>query len=175
MELTETQSPQNKQKKSRWVIVILVIALLAAVAAIVFLVTREPKAPPPTQQGKIGYSEGAVLLDDSKPVEYTPPEAITLDYKGQAVSEDGKTFQCKIANAQENQYDMYIDIYADNALTDQLFLSELFRPGTGFEEITLNRALDPGTHTAYLVFTQVEEDQSTMHNQLVVTIDLVVK
>lgn len=173
---TQMQTPQGGQKRNSKGLIILifllVVALFSAGAAIVVLANRKPEAP---EAEKIGYSESVVVLDNNKPVDLTPPEAISLEYKGQAVSTDGKTFQCHIVNAAKNQYDMYIDIYSDAALTDEIFLSELFRPGTGFEEITLNRTLEKGVHTVYLVFTQVEDDHSTIHNQTAVTYNLIVQ
>ncbi len=56
---------------------------------------------------------------------------VTLEYKNDARSEDGENFSCYIANAVENAYDMYIQIFADAELTDQLLLTGLLRPGTG--------------------------------------------
>jgi len=164
-------SPNERRRKPVLLLLLLAIVVVAAAAAVIVL--KRPQEVPETK--KIGYSEGTVLLKDSGPVELTPPDAITLEYSHIAMSSDGQNFECKINNAQENQYDMYIDIYADAALTDQLFLSELFRPGSGFQQIKLNRALEKGNHTGYLVFTQVEDDQSTMHNQMVVTINLIVQ
>jgi len=60
-------------------------------------------------------------------------------------------------------------------MTDELFLSGLIRPGEAFQSVELNRALDPGTYTIYCVFTQVGEDHATVHTQLTVALDVMVR
>ena len=59
-------------------------------------------------------------------------------------------------------------------LTDQIFLSGLVPPGSGFERITLNRPLDEGDHTVYVSLTQVDIDengQQVIKNQVMHTMD----
>ncbi len=150
---------------------VLTVMLVASIGTIGVLMTRKP---PEEDEDQLGYTDGAVILNQDGPYEVTPPDEITLEYNGSARSKDGQNFECLIANARENTFDMYIGIYSDAALSDELYLSKLFRPGTGFENITLNRALEKGTHTCYLVLTQVEKDRNTIHNQIVVTINMIV-
>jgi hypothetical protein len=54
--------------------------------------------------------------------------------------------------------DMFIAIYTDSTFEDELFLSELLRPGQAFEHITLNRALDTGSHDVVAAFSLVKEE-----------------
>lgn len=135
----------------------------------------------------IGYASNAVATDPEtlqQQVEEMYRKAaepgVSLEYKNMAFSQDGKTFECYIGNSEKNAYDMFITIYADPEMTDVLFLSELLRPGTRFEEITLDRALDPGNHEVYLVHTQVkdnEEDSAKLQviqAQIATTLTLVV-
>jgi hypothetical protein len=60
-------------------------------------------------------------------------------------------------------------------MTDQLYLSKLVPPGSGFEEIELEHPLDQGDHTVYVALTQVETDEETgaqtIRNQVIHTID----
>jgi hypothetical protein len=78
-------------------------------------------------------------------------------------------------NSTGNIYDMFLGIYSDIEFTDELFLSQLVPPGSGFENITLEHALDVGDHTVYVVFTQVKDDEETgeetVANQVVFTMD----
>lgn len=103
-----------------------------------------------------------------------------LEYKNTAISSDGKTFMCYIGNSASNSYDMFFTIYADQEMTDVLFLSELLRPGSRFEEITLEKTLEPGEYDVYLVHTQVkdnEEDEKKLqviHAQIATTLHLIV-
>ncbi len=85
--------------------------------------------------------------------------SIALKFKNGAYSEDGKLFSCYIMNSEFNKFDMFLTIYADEELTDELFSSGLVAPGRGFDQIKLNRALDKGTHTVYVVLTQVDTDE----------------
>ena len=87
--------------------------------------------------------------------------SVGLRYQNDAYSEDGTTFTCRIINSEVNLYDMFLTIFADAELTDQIFLSGLVPPGSGFESITLDHALDPGDHTVYVAVTQVTNDEET--------------
>ena len=100
-----------------------------------------------------------------------------LEYKQTAMSTNGTDFTCYLANAAENTYDMFMTIYGDAAQTDLLYQSQLLRPGTSFSTITLNHALNPGTHTVTVIFTQVENVDGvfTPHNELSVTVEFTVQ
>lgn len=70
---------------------------------------------------------------------------------------------------------MFLTIYADAEMTEQIFLSGLVPPGSGFENITLDRALEKGDHMVYVVLTQVETNAETgeqvIRNQVAHTMD----
>lgn len=69
---------------------------------------------------------------------------------------------------------MFLTIYADAELTDQIFLSGLVPVGSGFEQITLDRALEPGDHSVNVVVTQVDTDEDgvqVIKNQVAHTMD----
>lgn len=132
---------------------------------------------------KIGYAtEGVTAVEDEDAFQKAVDEmyrkaeegTMALEFKNTAISKDGVNFDLYLANSDSNSYDMFIAIYSDNALTDQLFLSGLLRPGTAFSTITLDHALEPGTHTVYVVHTQVEEDLNTIHAQVVITMEFIV-
>lgn len=136
---------------------------------------------------KIGYSaEAKVMLDQDslqaamdQAMENAKNSRVGLRYKNNAFSTDGVTFECYIANSSTNIYDMFLTIYADAEMTDQIFLSGLVPPGSGFEEITLERALETGDHMVYVALTQVETDEESgeqvIKNQVVHTMDFHVK
>lgn len=172
---SETKSNSNK-------IVILIAVLIVAVAGVVIahiLTSRdfEPEGEADVAP-KIGYAEGVVAVDDDSLQAAVDALAgkgrFITEYKNNAMSTDGRTFACYVGNSALNTYDMYIQMFADAELTDQLFLSELLRPGTVFKEITLDHDLEPGSHTVYVVFTQVQDDQATVEGQSAVTMDFTV-
>lgn len=116
-------------------------------------------------------AEGVVILDDSDGIyDVLEPSSIALEFKNDAYSNDGKTFTCYLGNSALNEYDMYVAIYADAALTDLLHMSGLVPPGSGFEEITLDKELSEGDHRVYIAFTQME-DPNTIHAQTIFTMD----
>lgn len=182
----EKTAPQAK----KWALPVIIVLLVCVIGLLVMLLMRKPAAPAGTDGGstdsglKIGYAEGAVALDPEglqaaidEMYEKTAEGRIALEYKNDALSSDGQTFACYINNAPSNTYDEFIGIYADAEYTDQLFLSELIRPGTGFDSITLDRALDAGSHLVYVVYTQVSEEdgEQVMRGQTAVTMNFVVR
>ena len=156
------------QSGKKWLVPALLVVIIALLAAVLFMRScqAEPAKTdaPEDSTPKIGYAQGVTAVEDpdalQKAVDEMYAEAakggITLEYKNDASSDDGENFTCYIANAVENKYDMYIQIFADIDLTDH---------------ITLDHALDPGTHEVYVAFTQVEEDLETIHSQVVVTMN----
>lgn len=177
-------TPNTEKKNSNLIIILLsaIVVLLCAVLAVFLLRGNGPAQSSDTTSGipKLNYaSEGVTVVTDSNSLQAALDEAarkaaessIALDYKNQAMSKDGKNFTCYLGNSPKNIYDMYIDIYADMEFKDQIFLSGLIRPGEAFKSIELTRALEPGSHKVYCAFTQVEEDLSTIHSQIVVELE----
>lgn len=173
----ETKKPAASSNKRVIAVAAAIVAvvIVAAIAAVVWF-TRD------SDDGRIGYAtEATVMLDQDslqaamdKAAENAKNGNISLLYKNNAYSEDGQEFSCYLVNSAQNAYDMFVTIFADAALEDQLFLSGLLRPGEGFESITLDRALDLGDHTVYVALTQVEENEDgeqVIHNQVVHTMD----
>lgn len=172
---------EKKSSSSQKVIIAVAIVIVLLLLAVIVLLLRRPGdgGSGPT----IGYATDAKVMLDQDSLQAAVDEAlenaengrVALEYQNDAYSSDGKTFSCYIANAAANLYDMFLTIYADESLTDQVFLSELVPPGSGFEEITLDRALDRGDHTVYVAVTQVETDEETgeqvMRNQVIHSIE----
>lgn len=133
---------------------------------------------------KIGYAtEGVTVVEDPNALQNAVDEMlkkaeegqIALEFQNTATSNDGVNFDLYFANSELNSYDMFIAVYGDSEFKDQLFLSGLLRPGTAFKTIKLDRALEPGTHTVYVAYTQIEPDLETIHGQIIVTMEFVVK
>lgn len=158
-----------------------VVAAVVGVGA--FVATREPAesaAPAPA----IGYATDAKVMLDETSLQAAFDEAmknaaegnVGLKYQNDAYSKNGTDFKCYIANSESNVYDMFLTIFADQELTDRLFLSGLVPPGSGFENITLEHVLEKGDHTVYVVLTQVDTSEETgeqvIKNQITHTMDL---
>ena len=170
-------------KSGRLLIAVVAVLLAAILGVLVMLLLKEdPESRAVEQEGfKVGYAvEGVTVIDDQNALNQavedmyaTRDDRVRLRYQNEASSADGRTFSCYLGNADSNAYDMFIAIYADSAFTDELFLSQLIRPGEAFQTVTLNRALEPGNHTVYAACTQVEEEdgQQKIHGQAVITLN----
>lgn len=166
----ETPAENKKGLSNKAVIAVAAVIIALLLGVVAFLLLRSSTADTGDEGvPKIGYSaEAKVMLDQNSlqaamdaAMENARNGNIGLRYKNNAYSTDGINFECVIVNSATNIYDMFLTIYADVELKDQIFLSELVRPGSGFESITLAHALDPGDHTVYVALTQVDTDTET--------------
>lgn len=129
----------------------------------------------------LDYASGTVATNDpdalqkayDAAVKQANEDTITLNYRNDAYSRDGKHFSCYIGNSTANVDDLFVTIYADDAFSDELFMSGLLRPGTALDNIELNRKLDAGDHVVYVPFTQIQliDGKQTIVGQAVVTMD----
>lgn len=176
-EKSEAKSPFHQ----KWIILLLVVLLLLMGAVLAVVLLRGNTQEAGGNQTAIGYADASVFLDEAS-LQAAYDEAarnaansnVALWYKNNAFSEDGIHFDCFIGNSARNLYDMFLTIYADAEMTDQIFLSELIRPGTGFEQIELERTLDPGVTVVYVAATLVETDENgvqTIRSQVIHTMD----
>lgn len=170
----------------RVVIPLLSVVVVLCIVVVGLVVTLQSRNADPVQiaddsdNSVLGYADGVTVVDDESALQAAVDKMLAdaenemvASFQNQAISEDGKTFTCYIANSEYNTYDMFIALYTDlSGETEPIYLSGLMRPGEAFREITLDEALDSGTHEVYLVFTQVEDDHATMHGQSVVTIEM---
>lgn len=179
----ETSPETRKQPVNKTfvaVLVLIAVVVIAAVAVISALNRQEPEA----DAGQaIQYASNATVLLDQDSIQAAMDEAmknaedgnIGLYYKNDAYSSDGVNFDCFIGNSSANIHDMFITIFADVDMTDQIYLSGLVPPGSGFEEITLEHKLEPGSNRVYVALTQVDTDEETSEqvllNQVVYTMD----
>ena len=141
----------------------------------------------PVSEGpELSYAMDAVTATDQDTLQAAVDEAIQksgelsmgLTFKNVAISYDGINFDCYLGNSDSNEYDMYIQIFGDEALTDELYLSGLIRPGEAFDHLTLNHALNLGSHDVYVSFTQVEsngEGGFNIVNQRMISIEFIVE
>lgn len=177
----------QEKKSSKAVVILLIIVIIlligGSVTAIVLL-TRDNGDQPEkldASGGIIHYDEAAVALDeDSLKSQYSDAMkaaegTMALKYRNEARSSDGTNFSCYIGNSTANKYDMYANIYLDEDLTEQVLLTGLIPPGSGIQEFESEIPLSPGTYDTVLVLTQVEDDHSTFHAQLMVALTLIVE
>lgn len=175
----------EKSSKNLIIILLIIIILLLIAGGIIlffFLKKEEPNAPLPGEDGfKIQYDGAAVALDEDS-LRRQMEDAIkaaegtmALKYSNEAHSTDGTNFSCYIGNSAANEYDMYVNIYLDEELTQQVLLTGLIPPGSGIQDFESEIPLEPGIYNTVLVLTQVEDDHATIHAQVMVTLTLSVE
>lgn len=180
------ETAQETKKSSKTIIILLVVLILLLIGGIVTVVvvllnkddTPETDSQP---QGAftLPYDNGAVFLDEDSlqaqvdaAFKQAAEGSMVLQFKNTAVSKDGTHFECEIGNAIENPYDMYINIYKDSSLEEQILLTGLIPPGSGIYEFDSEKPIFPGSYEAILVLTQVEDDHQTIHAQVSVVLTL---
>lgn len=171
---------ENKRPLDKRLIAVIVGLVLIIMAMAFFLLFRqEPTTINEGDTPRVGYASEAHVMLDQESLQAAMDEAMAKDnevallYKNNAYSDNGKDFECYIVNSTANKYDMFLTIFADAEMTDQIYLSGLVPPGSGFENITLDRALEPGTHEVIVAVTQVavEDGQQVIKNQVMHTME----
>ncbi len=176
------EKQKNLDKRLIAVIAGLVLIIVAMVVAFFLFFRQELISIDDGGTPQAGYAADATVMLDQNALQMAMDEAmekakdgnVSLLYKNNAFSENGTDFTCYIVNSTANKYDMFLTIYADPEMTDQIFLSGLVPPGSGFEEITLDHALDTGDHTVTVVVTQVaagENGEQVIKNQVAHTME----
>lgn len=197
--------------RPQWILVSALVALLAVGFAAAFFAGRATERangktnvegdptgianPEAALDGSLSWNDGDpigyavnIVTDDPETLQQMvdemrnePREGIALEYKNLMVSEDGVNFSCYIGNSADNTYDLFITIYKDDALTQELYRSQLLRPGSRFEKIAFKEKMEPGRYTGYLVQTQVNNEDAAegeyiqkIQAQVATTIDIVV-
>lgn len=158
------------------ILIILIILLLLAVGVVGFFLIKNMNNKDTRVGLALTQEELDSAMEDAQA--YARSGSIALRYKNSAYSEDGQLFTCYLMNSQFNAYEMYVTIYADEAMTDEIFTSGLISPGRGFDQIKLNRALEKGTHTVSVLLTQVDTDEEgtqTIVGQASHTMDFIVE
>lgn len=181
------QETKQQPKRSPLVLVLIIIIVVLAAAAVVLVVGKFGEKPEEAVIGDaqtplIGYEEGVTVVDDPDALQKAVDEmyakaaegGIPLEYQATATSKDGEKVDCYIANPEHNICDMYFQIFADDAYTDQLYLSGLIPPGKAVREMMLDHRLDAGKRTVNVVFTRVEtkDGKQTIRDQAIVTMEI---
>lgn len=163
------ESTEKKQLSTKAVIIVAALIVLLVIIAATVIVIKATGEKPPAPSSGIGYSSEAQIMLTQEELQAAAAAAwansenggVALLYKDGAYSYDGINFSCYIVNSPLNAYDMFLAIYTDIEFTDQIFLSRLVPPGSGFNSLKLSHPLELGDHEVYVVLTQVKIDEET--------------
>ncbi|MBR1930101.1 MAG: hypothetical protein IJ833_01310 [Lachnospiraceae bacterium] len=173
---------QNKNNKVLIVLIVVIILLLIAVGVAVYVILsqggRQDGMTTEDDSPTLGYDTSVILADEDTLqalVDEMKAEEgqMTLEMRTEAISTDGKTFYCYIANAVENSYDMFFILYEDET-REELYRSGLIPLGGRIESFTINKELQPGTHIGTITYVQVEDNHEVEHARVNVGLQLVV-
>lgn len=172
---------ETKKSTNKAVVIVLVVIILLLIgggaAAAVILLNRNGDGET-SQTGGIKYETNVGMVkpneDLAEKLKEGTGDRIPLHFSTTATSSDGTNFKCVLGNPNGAQYDIYFDIYADDACTEQIYLSGLVAPGSQLEGFTSSKTFPKGTQDVVLVVTQVEPDHQTLRLQTMVSITLVV-
>lgn len=166
------------------IVLALVVLLIAVIVLLVIMLVgknnREETNQDYQKQGPLGYAANVITTDPqtlqdavNDMLAKAEEGQMVLEMKTEAYSSDGINFSCYLANATENNYDMFMVFY-DDETREEILRTGLIPIGGRIEDFSLSEKLDKGKHTITIVFNQVEEDMTTIHSQVNVGLDLVV-
>ena len=179
-----SENVKEEKKSSKTIIILLIIVILlllaAGIIAAVFIMKKDADLPDEGNNGGlIGYEAHVVNYEDAQQLydemqERADEGMVGVEYSNVARSEDGTHFTCILKNPVRNGYDMYMNIYKDDNMEEQILLTGLIPAGSGIEEFESEIPLESGEYKSVLVMTLVEDDHSTLHAQTKVYLNLYV-
>lgn len=177
---------ENSNKNLKVILGVVIVLLLVVIGVLLFVVLgkkdeKQPEVENVSRDGGIAYDASAVATDEEslqkavdELVEKAKEGSMALEMKPEAIGEDGETFECMLANSVKNKYDMYMTLYLDDT-QEEIYRSGLIPVGKKIDSFKINKKLDKGTYVCTLVYNQVEDDHSTIHAQVNVGLNLVVR
>lgn len=178
---------EEKKSSNKKVIIILIIIIVLLIAggtafALVMNAKNKPAESETTSGNVIPTEVNAKVLDPDKMKEWNESvlaemedNQIPVAFSPTATSSDGENFSCEIGNPPGAKYLMYLDMYADTSLEEQVYLSGLLEPGQGITEFKTSKTFPKGETDIVLVLTTVQDDHSTIVAQTMMALTLVVE
>jgi len=172
VESSETTGPEKKEKKSKTLLIIIVILLVLLIGTVAgataLLLSRDDNSTDSKTEeilpgGQIPYESTVITSEEAarQAAEAAKVENgnISLELSVVAFSQDGQAFECYIANAVENVYDIYIIILDEN--DEEVYRSGLIPVGASLQSFQTSTVLDKGDHECTVVYHQIAEDHIT--------------
>lgn len=163
------------------IILIIVIVLLLAGGAVFFIMNnKSDKEGDTTTSGKqIPLEVNAGVLNPDKLKEWNESvlaemedNQIPIMFSPTAISKDGKNFSCEIGNPPGAKYYIYLDMYSDTTLSEEVYLSGLLDGGQGITTFETSKTFPKGETDIVLVVSTVQEDRKTIVAQTMVALTL---
>ncbi len=188
VESSETTGLEKKEKKSKTLLIIIVILLVLLIGTVAgataLLLSRDDSSTENTTEvtdtlpgGQIGFESGVITTAEAaqqaQEAAKVESGSIALELSVVAFSSDGQTFNCYIANAVENRYDVYFILLDENDV--EIYRSGLVPVGSVMQTFQLEEPLSVGDHRCTLVYHQIDDDHMTEMGTVAAGITLTVQ
>lgn len=177
----------EEKKSSKKLIIILIIVIVLLVAggtafALVMNAKNKPAESETTSKKQIPLEVNAGVMNPDQLAEWNESVLAEMEdyeipvaFSPTATSEDGENFTCEIGNPPGAKYLMYLDMYSDATLEEEVYLSGLLEAGQGITSFKTSKKFSSGETDIVLVFTTVQDDRATIVAQTMVALTLVVE
>lgn len=173
------EEKKSSNKKIIILLIIIIVLLLVGGAVFFILNSKSGKEGEETSVKQIPLEVNAGVLSPDKLKEWNESVLAEMEdyqipmvFSPTATSTDGENFSCEIGNPPGAKYYMYLDMYSDATLSEEVYLSGLLDAGQGITSFKTSKVFPKGETDIVLVFTTVREDRQTIVAQTMVALTL---
>lgn len=172
---------EEKKSSNKRVIIILIVVIVLILAGAAFFFIKSGAFDKDSMPGskEIPLEVNAGVLTGDKLKEWNESvlaemedNEIPVTFSPTATSTDGVNFSCEIGNPPGAKYYIYLDMYSDTSLREEVYLSGLLAPGQGIFNFTTNRAFPKGETDIVLVITTVQDNRTAIVAQTMMVLTL---
>lgn len=175
---------EEKKSSNKIIILLIIIIVLLIAGGVAFFIMSSNRSDnggesTPTGGKQIPIDVNAGVLTGDKLKEWNESVLaemedyqIPIAFSPTATSTDGVNFSCEIGNPPGAKYYIYLDMYSDTSLEEEVYLSGLLEPGQGIFNFTTNRAFPKGETDIVLVISTVQDNRETIVAQTMMALTL---
>lgn len=175
---------EEKKSSNKIIILLIIIIVLLIAGGVTFFIMSANRSDnggesTPTGGKEIPLEVNAGVLSPDTMKEWNESvlaemedNQVPIIYAPNATSADGENFLCEIGNPEGAKYYIYLDMYSDTTLSEEVYLSGLLAPGQGITSFKTNRAFPKGETDIVLVISTVQDNKTTIVAQTMVVLTL---
>lgn len=174
------EEKKSSNKKIIIILIIIIVLLLVGGAVFFILNSKSGEGGESATSGKqipLEVNAGVVNPDRMKDwnesvLAEMEDNEIPIIYAPNATSADGENFLCEIGNPEGAKYYIYLDMYSDTTLSEEIYLSGLLAPGQGITSFKTNKVFSEGETDIVLVISTVQDNRTTIVAQTMMVLTL---
>ncbi len=175
---------EEKKSSNKIIILLIIIIVLLIAGGVTFFIMSANRSDnegesTPTGGKQIPLEVNAGVLSPDKLQAWNESvlaemedNQIPIIFSPTATSAAGENFLCEIGNPTGAKYYIYLDMYSDASLEEEVYLSGLLAPGQGITSFKTNRAFPKGETDIVLVISTVQENKTTIVAQTMMALTL---